>query len=208
MFNIRTLLSLLISLFLFSPPQLPAQAPTPTPQPSPPEEDIRGPRAPVIIPAPDKLTTTQKVLITTPLAAAAGFLIWFLMFRRSPPVIVIPPLEQAREALRVIDRQRETLPAGDLAQQAANVVRHFIAGNFGIAAPQRTTEEFLKSFTSDDNSPLKPQADLLQEFLTTCDKAKFAGTDFDPVERFALLETAGRFIQSAARSTPAASPPA
>lgn len=178
--------------------QNPAAAP-------PAEEDIRGPRAPVLIPAPDKLTTAQKILLATPLTAAAGFLIWFFMFRRSRPVPVIPPLEQAREALRVIDRERATLPAGELAQQAANVVRQFIAGSFDIAAPQRTTEEFLKSLTTDPDSPLQPQLEILQDFLTTCDKAKFAGTDFDPVERFALLETAGRFIQSAARTpTPAA----
>lgn len=171
-------------------------------------EDIRGPRAPVVIPVPDKLTLTQKVLITTPLAAAAGFIIWFLMFRRPHPSYKVPPLEQAREALRGIDREREILPAGDLAQQTANVVRQFIAGSFGLAAPQRTTEEFLKSLITDQNSPLQPQLETLQEFLTTCDRAKFAGADFDPVERFALLETAGRFIQAAARITPASSPPA
>jgi len=164
------------------------------------EEDIRGPREALVIPVPDKLSVTQKVLITTPIAATAGLLIWFLIFRRGNAVFEMPPLEQAREALRVIDRERETLPAGDLAQQTANVVRQFVAGNFGIAAPQRTTEEFLKSLTTDRNSPLQSQLDMLQEFLTTCDKAKFAGTDFDPVERFALLETAGRFIQSAARA--------
>ena len=189
----------------FSPAPCPAQTSGAMPAAG---EDIRGPRAPVVIPAPDKLTTTQKVLITTPVAAAAGWLIWFLMFRRGNPIFLIPPLEQAREALRVIDRERETLPAGDLAQQTANVVRQFIAGNFGIAAPQRTTEEFLRALTIGQSSPLLTQLEVLQEFLVTCDKAKFAGTDFDPIERFALLETAGRFIQSAARSTPPVPPSA
>ena len=188
-------LSLCFILFTLS--GLSAQPNSPAPAP---EEDIRGPRAPVVIPIPDKLTTTQKVLITTTVAVPAGFLIWFLMFRRAQPALAMPPLEQAREALRVIDRERETLPAGDLAQQTANVVRQFIAGNFGIAAPQRTTEEFLKSLTTERHSPLQPQLETLKEFLITCDKAKFAATDFDPVERFALLETAGRFIQSAARA--------
>ena len=172
------------------------------------EEDIRGPRPPVVMAVPDKLTTTQKVLITSTITVVAGFLIWFLMSRRSSPSFVMPPLELAREALRLIDREREFLPAGELAEQAANVVRQFISGNFGIAAPQRTTEEFLRSLTTDSNSPLQPQLDTLKEFLTTCDKAKFAGTDFDPIERFALLETAGRFIQSAARSSPPSPPSA
>jgi len=167
----------------------------------PPEEDIRGPRAPIEIPAPARLSTAKKVLIATPVAATAGLLLWFLMFRRGHPLLTLPPVDQAREALRGIDRQRETLPAGDLAEQTANVVRRFIAGNFGIAAPQRTTEEFLQSFTT-RHSPLQPHAELLQEFLTTCDKAKFARAEFDSVERFALLETATRFIQAAAYSAP------
>lgn len=172
----------------------------------PPEEDIRGPRAAIEIPAPSKLTTTKKVLLATPVAATAGFLLWFFMFRRGHPLLTIPPVDQAREALRGIDRQRESLPAGDLAEQTANVVRRFIAGNFGIAAPQRTTEEFLQSLTTTHHSPLQPHAALLQEFLTTCDKAKFAGAEFDPVERFALLDTANRFVQAAAYSAPAAAP--
>ena len=173
----------------------------------PPEEDIRGPRAAIEIPAPSKLTTTKKVLLATPVAATAGFLLWFFMFRRGHPLLTIPPVDQAREALRGIDRQRESLRAGDLAEQTANVVRRFIAGNFGIAAPQRTTEEFLQSLTTTRHSPLQPHAALLQEFLTTCDKAKFAGAEFDPVERFALLDTANRFVQAAAYSAPVAAPP-
>ena len=182
-----------------------AQAQIPGPPPA--EEDIRGPRAPIEIPAPAKLSTAKKVLLATPVAATAGLLLWFFMFRRGHPLLTIPPVDQAREALRGIDRQRESLPAGDLAEQTANVVRRFIAGNFGIAAPQRTTEEFLQSLTTTHHSPLQPHAALLQEFLTTCDKAKFAGAEFDPVERFALLDTANRFVQAAAYSAPAAAPP-
>jgi hypothetical protein len=171
-----------------------------------PEEDIRGPRAPIEIPAPARLSTTKKVLIATPVAATAGLLLWYFMFRRGHPLLTVSPVDQAREALRGIDRQRESLPAGDLAEQTANVVRRFIAGNFGIAAPQRTTEEFLQSLTTTHHSPLQPHAVLLQEFLTTCDKAKFAGAEFDPVERFALLDNANRFVQAAAYSAPGVAP--
>ena len=172
----------------------------------PAEEDIRGPRAPIEIPAPAKLSTAKKALIAIPVAATAGLLLWFFMFRRGHPLLTIPPVDQAREALRGIDRQRESLPAGELAEQTANVVRRFIAGNFGIAAPQRTTEEFLQSLTTTHHSPLQPHAALLQEFLTTCDKAKFAGAEFDPVERFALLDNANRFVQAAAYSPPGVAP--
>ena len=134
----------------FFPDARPGPKPRPRPQP---EEDIRGPRAPIEIPAPAKLSTAKKVLIATPVAATAGLLLWFFMFRRGNPLLTIPPVDQAREALRGIDRQRESLPAGDLAEQTANVVRRFIAGNFGIAAPQRTTEEFLHSLTTTQPLP-------------------------------------------------------
>lgn len=173
----------------------------------PPEEDIRPAREAIAIPAPPKFTTTQKALTATTILAASGLLLWFLLRRRTAHSAAMLPFDQAREALRGIDAQRETLAAGELAEQTANVVRQFIAANFGIAAPQRTTEEFLRSLTtSAAPSPLVPHGDLLREFLTTCDKAKFARGDFDPVQRFGLLETANRFLQAAAFTAPAAPP--
>lgn len=170
----------------------------------PPEEDIRPAREAVVIPQPPKFTTTQKILTAAAVLAGSGILLWFLMRRRTARLATVLPFDQAREALRGIDAQRETLPSGELAEQTANVVRRFIAANFGLAAPQRTTEEFLKSLTtSSAPSPLQPHTELLRDFLTTCDKAKFARGDFDPVQRFALLETANRFLQAAAFAAPA-----
>ncbi len=173
-----------------------------------PEEDIRGPRTPVIIPSPtglarvQQLLTSKKVLIATPVAAATGVLIWFLMLRRGNHMMPFNSLEQAREALRRIDADRTTLPADDLAERTAGVVRHFISANFGIAAPQRTTEEFFTWLAHTKDSPLQVHTDVLQAFLKSCDMAKFAGAEFDGVERFALLETANRFVQTAAYIAP------
>ena len=179
---------------------------TAAPGPPPAEEDIRGPREAILIPVPAKTRWGLWLGLAAVLAVVAA-VVWLRKNQRAA-ILRLSPLEQAREALRRIDAERTTLSAGDLAERAAGVVRHFIAGNFGIAAPQRTTEEFFKWLSDSKNSPLQVHGEVLQNFLTSCDMAKFAGADFDGVERFALLETANRFVQAAAYIAPAeATPP-
>lgn len=183
----------------------PAQAPAPPPSPAE-EEDIRPAREAIVIPEPEG-SHLLRYLIFAAVVAAAGAGLWFWRRRFRPPAHMATPLDQARETLNVINSRRDTLTSGELAEQTADVVRHFIAGQFGIAAPRRTTEEFLRSLATAGPSPLTPHLELLGGFLTTCDKAKFAGSGFDPVERYALIETAGRFVQAAAYTAPAAAPP-
>lgn len=191
-------LPVILALFL-SPPAGLAQDPNAPSQP-PVEEDIRGPREAIAIPVPAKTRWDLWLGAAAALAVMAG-LFWQQKNRRAA-VLRQSPLEQAREALRRIDADRTTLPAGDLAERTAGVVRHFIAANFGIAAPQRTTEEFFTWLAHTKDSPLQVHTDVLQAFLKSCDMAKFAGAEFDGVERFALLETANRFVQTAAYIAP------
>ena len=168
---------------------------------APPEDDIRPPREAIVIPPP-RPSQLRRNLILASLVAGCGAAVWFWMRRSHPKLPPVTPLDEARASLGQINAQREDITAGELAELTANVVRRFVAGNFGIAAPQRTTEEFLHSLTTGGASPLLPHVELLQGFLITCDKAKFSGTDFDPVERYALIETAGRFVQAAAYTAP------
>lgn len=182
-----------------------AMAPAQTPPVPPAEEDIRPPRNAIVIPEPES-SPPLRYLILAAVLAGAGVGLWWWMRRFRPAAKTVTPLDQARETLNIINSRRETLTSGELAEQTANVVRHFIAGQFRIAAPRRTTEEFLRSLTTGAPSPLTPHLELLEGFLTTCDQAKFAGSDFDPVERYALIETAGRFVQAAAYTAPAPSP--
>ncbi len=180
-------------------------APAQTPPPPAAEEDIRPPREAIVIPDTES-PGPLRWLVLAAILTGAGVGLWLWMKRFRPPGPKVTPLDQARETLHAINSQRETLTSGELAEKTADVVRHFIAGQFGIAAPRRTTEEFLRSLTTAGPSPLTPHLEVLGGFLTTCDHAKFAGSDFDPVQRYALIETAGRFVQAAACTTPATPP--
>ena len=166
------------------------------------EDDIRGPRAPVEIPVPEEFSLTPWLIVAAVLAAMALTFWWWKTRRGKSGGISVQ--DRAIHELAAIDRERNNLAAGPLADHAAGVVRRFIAGRFGIAAPQRTTEEFLRPLTG-DASPLASHTELLRGFLQSCDAAKFAGASFDASERHALLEAAFRFVRSAGDQPPPSS---
>ncbi len=165
------------------------------------DDDIRGPRPAVEILVPEQFLLTPWLIGAGIFAAAALFFWWWRRQRGGQRGLA--PLERALHELAAIDRERNNLDAGPLADQAAGVVRRFIAERFDIAAPQRTTEEFLRSLTG-DASPLATHAELLRGFLKSCDMAKFAGVAFDAAERHALLESAFRFVRGAGDQPPSA----
>jgi hypothetical protein len=192
------LTGLLLTGFGEAAPLKPAPQPAPAP-PSSDEEDILGPRKPVVIPVPEKPFEISPVAVGGTLAAAALLVLlwWHLRGKR----IEVAPAERALTELGIIDSSRNALASGTLADRSADVVRKFVAERFGIAAPRRTTEEFLRELAANAASPLAVHSPLLRGFLKSCDMAKFAGAGFDAAERLALLETARRFIRSS--NTPA-----
>ena len=167
-----------------------------------PEDDIRGPRPAVEIPVPKEFSFTPW-LIGAGILLAAVLLLWWWKKGRSGAAGVSAQ-NRAMHDLSAIDRERNNIDAGPLADQSTGVVRRFIAERFGIAAPQRTTEEFLRSLTG-DISPLTNYRELLAGFLQSCDAAKFAGASFDAAERHALLEAAFRFVRASGDQPPHAS---
>ena len=185
------------------PPQ--PQMPVPGPQQ---EEEIRGPKPKVEIPVPEKFDPTALIAAGAALAVAAGAFLWWR--HHSPRRREVAAGDRAIKALHEVDRERNNLEPGPLADRAAGVVRRFVAERFGIAAPQRTTEEFLRM--AEQAPPLAPHRELLHGFLQSCDAAKFAGAGFDAAERLALLQNATQFVRSAAAwqppPPPAVKPPA
>ncbi|MEO5913125.1 MAG: DUF4381 family protein [Luteolibacter sp.] len=161
-------------------------------------EDIRGPKPLVEIPVP------EKPHFEFWLGVGGGVLLvlvaWFIwrsyrgkQRRKSPPEIALASLAE-------LEANRESLEAEAFANRAAQTVRQYIADRFGIAAPRRTTEEFLRDLAKDESQSLAGESDHLRVFLKSCDLAKFAGSNLDTQQRGELVQAARSFVTSTAVS--------
>jgi hypothetical protein len=87
-------------------------------------------------------------------------------------------------------------PAPDAADafyvELSDLVRRYIEDRFGVRAPELTTEEFL--YRAQDLFAASAHQNLLQAFLSSCDKVKFAAYRPDPAESRAALADARRFL--------------
>lgn len=191
----RAALPAVLALMLGSTAYLSAQAAAPAET----GEDIRGPKALVEIPQPPKPNIRlwlglggAAILLT---AAAA---LWLRHARRkhlkSPPEIALASLAE-------LEASPEMMVAEAFANRAAQTIRQYIAERFGLAAPRRTTEEFLRDLASATASPLSAESDHLRTFLRACDLAKFAALHLDGSQRVELLQAARGFVNVTATAT-------
>lgn len=167
--------------------QLSAQAPDQT-------EDIRPPKDLVEIPQPKKTPVGLWLGIGGGvLAIAIAALLWKRFAgkqkQKSPP-------EVALAALAELENSRDAITAETFANHAAQTVRQYIADRFGLAAPRRTTEEFLHAVES---TPIIGENEHLRAFLKSCDLAKFAESNLDSTQRGELLQTARGFVNATAK---------
>ena len=170
-------------------------------------EDIRGPKPLIEIPVPEKPAYTLWLAVAGILLLA--LIAWFIWRSfRSRKAKDSPP-EAALAALSELEADRDTLEAEVFADRAAQVVRNYISARFGLVAPRRTTEEFLRELSLDGQSPISGQGDHLRVFLKSCDLAKFAGARLDASQRGELVESARTFVHATAapvESSPAVTP--
>lgn len=155
-------------------------------------EDIRGPKALVEIPQPEKFPVALWAGIAGGLLIAV--LAVFFWKRYSRKQKLRSPLVIAFASLAELERTRNQLAAETFANQAAGTVRQYIADRFGIAAPRRTTEEFFRELTGDGVEPVIAESDHLKSFLKSCDLAKFAGSNLDSIQRDDLIQAARGFV--------------
>jgi hypothetical protein len=162
----------------------------------PAEDDIRGPKPLVVIPEPEKF----PVLLWASIGGVA--MLWViaaLLWRRhARKQRLRSPQETALAALAELAAGRESMTAESFANRAAQTVRQYLSDRFGLAAPRRTTEEFLHDLTADPASPLSDKCDHLRGFLRSCDLAKFAGCEMDLTQRAELVQAARGFIEATA----------
>ncbi|GAA5123721.1 hypothetical protein JIN84_11730 [Luteolibacter yonseiensis] len=161
-------------------------------------EDIRGPKEVVEIPVPEKPDyVLWSVVGGGLLMVALGAFFWKKHARRQR---LGSPHEVALKSLAGLESDRGALTAEAFADRAAETLRSYISRRFGMAAPLRTTEEFLHDIMRDD-SVLAGQRDLLKTFLKSCDLAKFAGSQLNEDQRHGLVESARGFIRSTSDTT-------
>ena len=158
------------------------------------EEDIRGPKALIEIPvAPEATPWGMYVFFGLLALLVVGVIVWLLMKRKAPEVT---SEELARKELDRLGRDGAQLEAGEFALAASQVVRVFIERKFGLAAPKRTTEEFLQELASKNDEVLRSRMEPLRGFLRSCDMAKFAGANLGVGERGELVAKARAFVDA------------
>lgn len=164
------------------------------------EEDIRGPKALIEIPQPKQPPVALWLGIGGGLLALGAAWLWW--HKRRARQRLRSPREIALTALAELEAGREGLTAEAFANRAADIVRQYIAGRFGLAAPRRTTEEFLNELAGDAFADLTGESDHLRAFLKSCDLAKFAGSNLSATQRGDLLQTARAFFDATAAPKP------
>ncbi len=99
-------------------------------------------------------------------------------------------------SLAELEAEQDAIGAEAFAYLASKIVRQYIAEHFGLAAPRRTTEEFLRDLAKEEGSSIIGESDHLRMFLKSCDLAKFAGSNLDANQRGELINAARDFIRS------------
>lgn len=107
------------------------------------------------------------------LALVAGAVVAFWLWKRRKPVATIEtvaPPSPYEIAIRALQRLRaDNPPVEEFYTRLSAIVRQYIEGQFGLRAPERTTEEFLAE------ASLPPASmTLLGAFLQESDLVKFA----------------------------------
>jgi hypothetical protein len=112
---------------------------------------------------------------------------------------IVPP--HIRAGLQLDALEREGLPEQgrfhEFYVRLSDIVRQYIEQRFGLRAPERTTEEFLRE-TRDDPLLSREQKDLLAGFLRAADMVKFARREPAIEECRAAFASARGFIDQTA----------
>ena len=111
-----------------------------------------------------------------PAVVVLGAAVYWLWKRRkltAAEAAVVPP-SAYEVAIRELRRLREdNPPVEEFYTRLSDIVRHYLEGQLGLRAPERTTEEFLYE-VSQDHSLSPEHRDLLGAFLQESDLVKFA----------------------------------
>jgi hypothetical protein len=135
------------------------------------------------------------------LGAAVAF--YYYRFVREtpgpPPPPPVPPHQRALDALEAIAGEKlvEKGLYKEYYIRVSAVLRSYMEDQFGLNAPERTTEEFLQELQHSALIGLQEQL-LLKEFLRHCDLVKFAKTEPTSEEIQKTFDTCKQFVKDTA----------
>lgn len=155
-----------------------------------------------LAPPPEPLSPARvAVIVTAVLAAIAGgwLLLRWLARRAARPA---PPPAPEVWALRELSALAETdwFETGrykEFYYRLTEIVRAYVEKQFGLAAPEMTTEEFLDRL-SRDRDALPYEAGRLRAFLRACDLVKYAAYEPQREDGQQALSTARAFVDATA----------
>lgn len=146
------------------------------------------------------------MILVAALALIAGLLV--ARFLRKPRTILQyppppPPHEVALRALRTL-LAKGWIEAGNLEPfyvELSGIIRTYLENRFGLRAPERTTEEFIREAAS--SRLLVPEHQLLaRDFLEQCDLVKFARHRPAQAEMRAAYDAADRLVRETIPAPP------
>jgi hypothetical protein len=129
-------------------------------------------------------------------------LVWWFRRRprtvqRDPAEVQLPPHTKAQRALQRLRSQERTTKAqiDTWYVDVSSVLRVYLEERFGLRAPERTTEEFLRELESGDQLARDHRREL-DRFLSHCDLVKFAGLVPSPNDHEGTLALASAFVEA------------
>lgn len=168
------------------------------------ESDFRDIREAIDVPTPSDFDRRPFVraaaIALLVLVGTAGLLfLWRVTNRMQRPaterIAHIPPHVQAMLALDELEEKQwiEQSKFHEYYFELSAIVRRYIEGRFGLMAPERTTDEFLRE-AQRDTRLTESQRDLLITFLRTADMVKFARFEPSADDARDALSAARNFV--------------
>jgi len=158
--------------------------------------EIEAPSAPLQAP----LRLGWWLLGAVVLVGLLAGLCWLWPARRAatqPMAVALPCHVKAQRAFLRLRSLPRTTPAeiGFYYVELSQVLRVYLEERFGLRAPERTTEEFLRDLEGGDQLAREHRAEL-QQFLGCCDLVKFAAQVPSEAEQANVLAIAESFVEA------------
>lgn len=142
------------------------------------------------------------------LAIGGLWVVWrWMRTRAAVPPPPVPPHEAALEAMRALEAQglAERGEAEPFFVRLSAIVRTYVEARFGIAAPERTTQEFLREAVR--HPEFRPEdAQAIGGFLRSADMVKFAADRPAATHCLAALGQMRGFVERTAPHAEEAAP--